>query len=389
MSGKHLLWLLFKRSFLDLIFHIKIRKYNVMKKVKISGLALFKMPQEINTEAGNVNTHQTEELLNYDQWLSDYKNGKVHVFLSDHEGIVYQAICYFERNELLASIAPNLMLAYFDLALEYIQFTDKYKGTLYYTSAKQSDRFRIVNETIFNRYIQYRSSGILFLHLTVEAFINYIIPDNFIYEKKETSNNDKFIDIVTRFNKEQIERWISFKEKIDYVLPKMGNGTPDLKGHPKIRENLLQLAKIRDEIVHLKSATTENNRQFYQGVFKILVQEDLKRFVDTVKGFLELYRPGILEFYEAKDNRRSARINVNKFDNLHMGLLFEIQRTKFELIEVLIKRDGNPDLLLEKLNLVVAHLGMMEEMKIIDDYHLEEKEGLFLLTVYKTPEQIE
>lgn len=357
-----------------------------MKRVVIKGLSLFNVPDEIARQISSDGPIKPLQKNGYGQWIKDVKSGKALMFLADHSGTAYQALAIFSDQKLLTSIAPNLVLSYFDLALEHIQFTDKYRSTLYYSSIKHDEEIHVINERIFNRFIQYRSSGILFLHLTVEAFINYIIPDDFIYEKKENSKNERFIETITKYNKVQIERWLSFKEKIDCVLIQATNNN-SIENHKDIREKLIQLVNIRDEIVHLKSAKTKANKQFYQKVFKSLIDEDLSKFIKAAARLIELYKPGFLEFYTQKDKRQNAKINVNGSDNMHVGLLFEIQRQKFEVVEVHIKKDGELQAIKDKINFIVAHLGLMEDMNLINDYHLEEKASIFLLTIYKTSEQ--
>lgn len=97
---------------------------------------------------------------------------------------------------------------------------------------------------IYN-FIEHAQKAIIFSFTALETFINLSKPNNFIW-KKTTSRKTEVYD------KEQIERYISWKEKINLVVT-------DIYEVPQIKKmsfwsDLIELLDIRNRLIHIKSS---------------------------------------------------------------------------------------------------------------------------------------
>lgn len=94
-------------------------------------------------------------------------------------------------------------------------------------------------------FIEHAQKAIIFSFTALETFINLSIPNDFIW-KKITSRKTEVYD------KEQIERYISWKEKINLVVT-------DIYKVPQIKKmsfwsDLIELLDIRNRLIHIKSS---------------------------------------------------------------------------------------------------------------------------------------
>jgi hypothetical protein len=107
-------------------------------------------------------------------------------------------------------------------------------------------------------YIEAIQVNIIFGYTAVEAFTNLSIPSDYVYQVEIKSRGT-----VELHDKDAIERWISLKDKILYILPDIYNTPrPDKKnfwGH------FAKLEKYRNDITHQK---TINSTAFYKAYFQ-------------------------------------------------------------------------------------------------------------------------
>ena len=100
----------------------------------------------------------------------------------------------------------------------------------------------------------------------LEAFVNELIPEDYRYYTNRTSEI-----ILESMNKEKIERHLSLTEKLESVLPKaLGTESPKGRG---CWGDFIRLKKIRDRIVHMKTADRESsgpeNPNLWHELFRI------------------------------------------------------------------------------------------------------------------------
>ena len=93
-------------------------------------------------------------------------------------------------------------------------------------------------------------AGVVFSYTAVEAFANSTIPDDFLFSIERDDKKCR-----ETYSKDQIERHMSLDKKLDKVLPQVCSLTSP-KG-TKLWVQYNELKKMRDRLIHLKSADWE------------------------------------------------------------------------------------------------------------------------------------
>lgn len=116
---------------------------------------------------------------------------------------------------------------------------------------------------------------------SLESFINFLIPDDIEYPKIRK-------DRTEIYNKQQIELYIKFWDKVKEVLPFCYDSKNFFKKQTPTNNHLVKLKEIRDEIVHTKS------KEMYETQSKLI--EKLLKF--KYEGTLMALRK-FMNFYKA------------------------------------------------------------------------------------------
>lgn len=107
-------------------------------------------------------------------------------------------------------------------------------------------------------YIESIQTSITFAYTALETFANLSIPEDHIYEVKVKTKGTKEL-----YDKEAIERWVTFRDKLLYVLPDVYEcKKPDKE---KSWSYFIKLEKYRHAIIHQKSI---NSTEFYKTYFR-------------------------------------------------------------------------------------------------------------------------
>ncbi|WP_198332338.1 hypothetical protein [Psychrobacter aquimaris] len=107
-------------------------------------------------------------------------------------------------------------------------------------------------------YIEAIQSAIVFAYTALEAFANLSIPHGHTYQAKKNSKG-----IIESYDKVAIERWLSLKTKIKYILPELYETKAVEK--QKWWGQFVTLEEYRNEIIHQKSI---DSTEFYKAYFK-------------------------------------------------------------------------------------------------------------------------
>jgi len=125
-------------------------------------------------------------------------------------------------------------------------------------------------------HIELVQTSIVFGYTALETFTNLSIPHDYNHE---IINNKGITEI---YNKENIERWLSLKDKISIVLVDIYN-TKNIKKHP-IWQSFLNFEKYRHEIIHQKSIDSFN---YYEKYFNPKTVQDLNTPKNLISWFYE------------------------------------------------------------------------------------------------------
>ncbi|MDO6489860.1 MULTISPECIES: hypothetical protein [unclassified Cellulophaga] len=135
------------------------------------------------------------------------------------------------------------------------------------TELKVSENFKlkVLNQEAYNQYTLNKVSSVIFLIMSVESFINTLIPENFEIVK------DKGKD-----TKIEIEKSYQLKEKFREVIPRIKEITDTIEYQNRYSK-ILQLNRIRNSFIHLKTSSNGNPLDPYLEDFEKLIAMDLDK----------------------------------------------------------------------------------------------------------------
>ena len=137
---------------------------------------------------------------------------------------------------------PDLTLAYYDFAYQGNRIRHDYEFKMFEKLNSKEEISEDISNELYN-YFGFASSCLIGMFTCLESFVNQLLPNNYIYEKKSERKTELF-------NHEQIQKSINFEEKIKKILPEIFNKKYDFS-----KSSIIVLKKLRDDIVHTKSKT--------------------------------------------------------------------------------------------------------------------------------------
>jgi hypothetical protein len=130
------------------------------------------------------------------------------------------------------------------------------------------------------------TTHITFLFNTIEAFINLQIKEDTIFE---WSKDDK----TERYNRDQIQRHLTFERKLKEVIPQItGRAFHVDFGHKY--ESILDLKVLRDEIMHTKVDFLKKPN-LYQALFTNLLNYGFQDYMNHVRDYVNYYSLNLIE----------------------------------------------------------------------------------------------
>lgn len=162
------------------------------------------------------------------------------------------------------------------LNLKIRELENKFKTNIE-TELNPSENFKlkVLNQEVYNQFVLYKISSLVFLIMTVESFINNLIPEKMSIEK-----NGK-ID-----SKSDIEKNYKLKEKFREVIPRIKK-IDNVQEYQNKYSKIIQLSRIRNSFIHLKTSSKENPLDPYLKHFEKLIAMDLEKEHKNVELFIE------------------------------------------------------------------------------------------------------
>lgn len=130
----------------------------------------------------------------------------------------------------------------------------------------------LVNDSVYNEYIGLKISSIALLMMSVESFINTLIPESF-----EAENSRKAI-----VGKLEIERHWKLKDKIKDVVPRV-KILEDMEEYQNLYSKVIEISLLRNEFVHLKTKSNEKGIDPYLKHFESIVSLNLETAIKDVE----------------------------------------------------------------------------------------------------------
>lgn len=204
------------------------------------------------------------------------------------------------KSKLYITSFPNPVHLFLSLAIEHYNNSENVKENNFPTCGKKfgDDMYLLDFEEegtheCYNHYVKYRASSIIMLVSALEAFLNQIIPDNFIYNKLKDSKE-------ISLNKTQIESSkVSFADKLLNVIP-------SCLDKPNFWDNLTKekilidtLYSHRKNFIHLKTNVEDDFTRYFDVIDKML-DFDISASIDATILFMNSASDNYVEIDKSK-----------------------------------------------------------------------------------------
>jgi hypothetical protein len=203
-------------------------------------------------------------------------------------------------NNLYVSAFPNPVHLFLSVAIEHFIQSEEIKKTNFPKCGKQIGKDIYIldieengTHECYNHYIKYRSSSIVMLVASLEAFLNHIVPNDYKYKTQRTKNG------VTKevvFSKKKIESGnVSFNEKLDTLIPKMLNKESFWDKLESEKVSIKNLYHNRKNIIHLKTNAEDDLTAYFNAIDEML-DLDIYNCIMTTTTFMNNAEKDFIEF---------------------------------------------------------------------------------------------
>jgi hypothetical protein len=200
------------------------------------------------------------------------------------------------NGKLYITAFPNPVHLFLSLAVEHFIISEQVKENNFPKCGKKcgDDMYLLdidANGThdCFNDYIKYRVSSIIMLVSSLEAFLNHIIPNDFIYKTKRKNKE------VT-LNKADIEGpQVIFREKLTEIVPQSIKKDFFWDNIQSEKNTILDLYENRKNLIHLKT-NAENDFDIYFQTIDKMLDLDINAAIDSTILFMNQAVPNFIEF---------------------------------------------------------------------------------------------
>lgn len=250
--------------------HIK-RKFLKQQKVNLDLKAIQK-PAIIN---------KGEEWFGYQA----VKEGSHYPIILTEENDLIQAFFYQAGSKSFMIPEPNLISVYFDISQSQIKYLYPAKADLLFNIDRNGDVGKTLNAT--HTFFHHSCICVLFMYNAIEAVINLQLPIDKEYIKRTDRNTQSF-------SHAQIQKEISFEEKIKSVLPQFLNKSFH-HDHGHKFDTILKLKDVRDEIAHTKVYAHQDSPNYYKKLFTKLLDFDYNNAIKYSMDFINYFQSSLIE----------------------------------------------------------------------------------------------
>lgn len=340
------------------------------RRIKITPFGLFKLTDSALKDVEDNIDRELSPEESIKKLTKEIKAGKSSQFVGiiPNKKELFSFIPIIENNQFFASFFPDPIQLYYSLAYSNYQFSiETRENIVLQKNQKRGVPLNIVNEYLYNWYLQNKISTIIFLHSTIEAFVNYIMPDDFIFRHEMIGKkSDKFHKTIKEYNKEQTERYIQFKDKISLVIPQITN-IDFQKQYKNIYDNIINISKLRNDIIHLRTTSQEKNKKYFETVFEKLINIDLYPYVNSVKDFLNIVKPEFIieeEIFDSKNDVFTFSFDHFSAFSLDVSIFLKILSVPTKVVVLQIPKSNDVSFQMH-LNWVMQNLNKMEQEQLI------------------------
>jgi hypothetical protein len=178
---------------------------------------------------------------------------------------------------------PDPILIYFNNAYANYRNIEETKNKLLTILNKETLSEAIIND-LYN-YFGLTNGFVIFLFTAIEAFFNRYIPEDYNY----IINRNNRTEI---YNTDQIQRFISFDDKLTKVINKISNKNFS-HDFPLKYQHITNLKEFRDSIVHTKSK--KDGLTPFDYLYKKALTFKFEETIHATRDFLNYYKPKFVE----------------------------------------------------------------------------------------------
>lgn len=222
-----------------------------------------------------------------EEFLENMKNPDM-CFMNITDDNVFAICKLWYKNFPFLLLEPNPVTFYYSLAYDVCKQVDdsqkQFSDILSSTVDLKINRAKMA--VAYSYVFKVNSVGIIFSFLALEAFLNQQLPQH----------NEEITYKGKQVTKEKIERYFSFVEKLDVVIPQL-TGRDFTKSHPRKREVIQHLIDLRHEMTHLKQKKGSGFTR-YELLYQKVLDADIKKIVRTVKTLINFYYPKLIVNYK-------------------------------------------------------------------------------------------
>lgn len=260
-------------------------------KIKIPPYPSFKITEQAfqRDVVSNSTSSDNSSVLNSNQLvlITEFKTG---------ERRVIRCRSIRHKSNLYVSSFPNPVHLFLSLAIEHYNNSENIKENNFQKCGKKfgDDMYLLDFEEegtheCYNHYVKYRASSIIMLVSAIEAFLNHIIPNDFIYN---TIRDSKQIQL----NKTQIESTkVWFSDKLTNVIPQCINNINFWDNLANEKDLILALYGHRKSIIHLKTNAEDDLTRYFDVIDKML-DFDISDSIDATIRFMNAASDKFVEF---------------------------------------------------------------------------------------------
>lgn len=219
--------------------------------------------------------------------IVDNKMDGYYAFAQTEDNKIVQTFKFEHDGKIFLIPEPDPIVIYFDSARHYHKTIQERKTELFSKLSTEFGDFAAVNGD-FYWFFSNISSCVMFMFLSLEAFVNKSIPAGYTYKKVVQNKKTEIYDKI------QIQREIDFGEKVKKVLPEIYNKN-FAQDFSHLFDIIMDLKRFRDEIVHTKSFEGVDSSNFYEKLYTTSLSFDYDKVLFATRDFINYHQPNLIE----------------------------------------------------------------------------------------------
>ncbi|RSK45265.1 hypothetical protein EI291_19330 [Hymenobacter rigui] len=244
-------------------------------------------------QASGVNNSKLLQVNSEEDKLQSYVNEKgvenLHAMVAIKDFEIRAFVVNIE-NKVFHVPEPHPVVLYYARAYGLSDSIDKLRSDTIYECNRQPGNVYNQLQSFSNFYVSF-TSFVTHLYNSVESFMNYTIPKDYVDSVEiKVKGVKKFPD------REDVQRWVKFKDKFDRILPSIHERK--FESYTKETKLIYELKELRDSIMHTKFDVGSSATP-YSPLFRAALSFEFVAALEAVEIFINYFEPGLIEYVES------------------------------------------------------------------------------------------